>query len=225
MSAHGISTVYFFKLDDTGKIIKGTDGLSDTGIYEADGNNEGFTSINITGLEVAGTNQWANDKIKRVTHGKAEPKVALTALDLDHDILMKMKGYSKDSKGGFIKGKKKPHIAMLVVSTGFDNETKVYEGLANTEIIEEASNHSTDNNNESDSNTTLSADVLNPLDPTVFADPNDPEHQEPYKIWFSDETGFDLAAILKEVGGGYTAVDGGSSQSIAATTTTTTANS
>lgn len=208
MSAHGIKTVYFWALDDNGKVITGDKGLTQNGMYEANGTGEGFTAANITGLEVEGTQQYANDTVKRVSYGKAQPKVALTALDLNHEILMKMKGYVKDSKGGYVKGLKKPHIAMLIVSTSLaDNTIHSYEGLANTEVVEEASNHSTDTNSEADADTTLSASVMNPLDPKVFVDPNDSTHQEPYKIWFSDEQGFDLAAVMKEVGGGWQAVN------------------
>lgn len=213
MSAHGIKTVYFWALDDNGKVLTGDKGLSQNGIYEANGTGEGFTAANVTGLEVEGTQQYANDVVKRVSYGKAQPKVALTALDLNHDILMKMKGYVKDSKGGYVKGLKKPHIAMLIVSTSLADATiHSYEGLANTEVVEEASNHSTDTNTEADADTTLSASVMNPLDPTVFVDPNDSTHQEPYKIWFSDEAGFDLAAVMKEVGGGWQAVNAPSGQ-------------
>ena len=207
MSAHGIKDVTFALVDDNGKLIKGEGGLSDTGLYLADKSGEGFTAVNFTGLETEGTPQFANDKIKRISYGQPQPKVALTALDLDQHVLLKLKGYVGDGKGGYIRHLPKPHVAMLVHSRSLDNTIDLFEGVANCEIIEEASNHGTDNSAETDAETTLSATVLTPLDKTVFVDPNDPESQVVYKYWLSTDAGFDKAAILKEVFGGYSAVN------------------
>lgn len=208
MSAHGIKDVTFALLDDNGKLIKGAEGLSDTGLYLVDNGNEGFTAVNFTGLETEGTAQWANDKLKRTSYAPTQPKVALTALDIDAKILMKLKGYSDDGKGGYIRHLPKPHVAMLVHSRSLDNKIDLFEGVANCEVIEEASNHSTDSGSgEADAETTLSATVLTPIDKTVFADPDDPTVQQPYKYWLSNATGFDKAAMLKEVFGGYSAVN------------------
>lgn len=210
MSSHGIKDVTFALLDDEGKLIKGEDGLSTTGIYLADNPGEGFTAVNFTGLETEGTPQFANDKIKRTSYGQPEPKVALTALDLDPHVHFKLIGYVSDGKGGYIRHLPKPHVAMLVHSRSLDNTIDIYEGVANCEIVEEASNHSTDNTNETDADTTLSATILTPRDKNVFIDPKDPDTQAVYKYWLSTDTGFDLAAIYKEVFGGYSAVNNGS---------------
>lgn len=209
MSSHGIKDVTFALLDDEGKLIKGEDGLSTTGIYLADNPGEGFTAVNFTGLETEGTPQFANDKIKRTSYGQPEPKVALTALDLDPHVHFKLIGYVSDGKGGYIRHLPKPHVAMLVHSRSLDNTIDIYEGVANCEIVEEASNHSTDNTNETDADTTLSATILTPRDKNVFVDPKDPDTQAVYKYWLSTDTGFDLAAIYKEVFGGYSAVNNG----------------
>ena len=210
MSSHGIKDVTFALLDNEGKLIKGEDGLSTTGIYLADNPGEGFTAVNFTGLETEGTPQFANDKIKRTSYGQPEPKVALTALDLDPHVHFKLIGYVSDGKGGYIRHLPKPHVAMLVHSRSLDNTIDIYEGVANCEIVEEASNHSTDNTNETDADTTLSATILTPRDKNVFVDPKDPDTQAVYKYWLSTDTGFDLAAIYKEVFGGYSAVNNGS---------------
>lgn len=207
MSSHGIKDVTFALLDDNGKLIKGENGLSDTGIYLADNAGEGFTAVNFTGLETEGTPQFANDKIKRTAYGQPEPKVALTALDLDPHVHFKLIGYVSDGKGGYIRHLPKPHVAMLVHSRSLDNKIDIYEGAANCEMIEEASNHSTDNTAETDADTTLSATLLTPRDKNVFVDPKDPDTQAVYKYWLSTDTGFDLAAIYKEVFGGYEPVN------------------
>lgn len=55
MATQGIVTSYFGLIDDaTGQLLKGANGLSDTGIYEADGHQdataEGATQIQIQKL-------------------------------------------------------------------------------------------------------------------------------------------------------------------------------
>ena len=199
MSAHGINDVTLALLDDNGKIIAdAAKGLSASGIYVADHSQEGFTTANITGIEAAGTIQWANNKPKFTSYGKSTPSVALTALELDHAILMKIKGFVPDGKGGYTRKLPKPHVAMLIHSESMNHEVNIYEGFANCEIVEPDSSHSTDNTAESDAATTLTASVLAPLDPTVFGG-------EQYKIWFDNDTGFAEADMMKEVFGGYVA--------------------
>jgi len=59
-------------------------------------------------------------------------------------------------------------------------------------------NHGTDNNNETDANTTLTYQALDPLKADVFGG-------QPYKIWTSADEGFDEATMMGEVFGGYKA--------------------
>ena len=199
MSAHGIEDVTLALLDDSGKLIKdATTGLSADGIYVADHSQEGFSSVNITGIEADGTPLWANNKIKFISYGKSTPKVVLTALEIDHDILMKLKGFTGDGKGGYVRKLPKPHIAMLIHSESMNRKVDIYEALANCEVVQTESSHSTDNNNESNAATTLNASALSPVDPSVF-------NGEPYKVWLSNDKAFNQADMMKEVFGGYVA--------------------
>lgn len=202
-SFHGVTNIIFGINDDSGSILtdvaKG--GLSETGLVLVDGDGQGATEANITGLEEAGTVQYANNKGKRVSHGKPQPQVAITMLDMPFEILQKLKGYESDGKGGWtLKSGPKPHVAMLINVEGFDG-SHYYEGFANGEIIEPGHNHGTDNNAETDANTVLTYQALTPLKADVFA--ND-SGQQPYKSYAAyDGAEFDQAAMLKEVFGGF----------------------
>ncbi|GAX05362.1 phage tail protein [Secundilactobacillus pentosiphilus] len=202
-SFHGIQNVTFGLTDDTGKLISDTlAGLGDDGVVVIDGDGEGATEANVTGLEEAGTVQYANDKVKRVSHGLPQPQVAITMLDMPYEILQKLKGYDSDGKGGWtLRSGTKPHVAMLIHTTGFDGND-YFEGFANGELIEPGHSHGTDNNAEVDANTTLTYQALTPLDNNIFKDSKG--KQQPYKMYANyDGSTFDEAAMLKEVFGGF----------------------
>lgn len=202
-SFHGITNIIFGITDDTGKLLKGLEngGISESGVALIDGDGEGATEANITGLEEAGTIQFANNKAKRVSHGKPQPQVAITMLDMPFGILQMLKGYISDNKGGWtLKSGTKPHVAMLIHVEGFDG-SHYYEGFANGEIIEPGHNHGTDNQNETDANTVLTYQALTPLNDKAFANSTG---QQPYKLYASyEDAEFDQAAMLKEVFGGF----------------------
>lgn len=63
-SFSGINWVAFGIIDpNTGKIVADADkGLSSTGVVLVDGDGQGATTANITGLESAGQKQYANNK-------------------------------------------------------------------------------------------------------------------------------------------------------------------
>lgn len=204
-SVHGIRYIALGIVDDLGKIITdATKGLSDTGVVVIDGDGQGATTANVTNLEEAGTIQWANNKSKRVAHGKPQPQVALTMLDMPYDILQKIKGYNSDGKGGYtLSSTKKPHVAMLICSTSFDG-SDYFEGFANGEVIEPGQNHGTDNTAEVDANTTLTYQSLAPIKDDVFID--NTGLQQPTKFWNSGMEGFDAETMGTEVFGGATGV-------------------
>lgn len=195
MSTHGVKDVTFGLIDSTGAIIAdASKGISTTGIYLVDGDAQGATQANVTGLEAAGTVQYANDGPKRVSNGSMEPQVALEFLDIDFDTLQKLKGFVTDGKGGWTRQLPKPHVAMLVHSRSYAG-IDIFEGFANGQLIEAGMNHGTDNNNETDANTTLSYQALDPLKAGTF-------DGQPYKIWTGADEGFDKAAMMAEVFGG-----------------------
>ncbi|GEK28520.1 phage tail protein [Furfurilactobacillus siliginis] len=224
-SFHGIQWITFGILDETGKLIAdATKGVSGDGIYLVDGDGQGATTANVTGLETKGTPQWANNKIKRQTHGKMAPEVAITMLDMPFKLLQKLKGYVTDGKGGWVlSSANKPHVAMLIKSTGFDGED-YFEGFANGELIEPGHTHGTDTTNETDANTALTYSALVPIDNKIFVD--DKGNQQPMKMWASTDEGFEEESMYSEVFGGFkpNAGDNVSNSSSATDHTTTVPN-
>jgi hypothetical protein len=201
-SFSGISWVKFALTDEAGMLISDSKlGLGEDGVLLVDGDAEGATTANITGLEEKGTAQYANNKVKRMAHGSQTPSVALTMLDMAYQWSQKMKGYVSDGKGGYVLSTKtKPHVAIMICSLDFDGN-KDYDCFANGEMIEVGRNHGTNTNSEVDYNATYEYDVLDPLRDGIFLD--DKGVQRSYKQYYSDDEGFDEAAMYAEVFGGY----------------------
>ena len=204
-TTHGILYAAFGIVDDKGDILKDAKkGVSELGVEVVDGDGEGATTANITGLEQNGTIKWANNKAKRITHGKQQPQVALTMLDIKKDLLNRLKGYVSDGKGGYVlTSGSKPNVALLICSEDMDG-TRIYEGFANGELTQAAQHHGTDNNNITEADTTLTYQALAPIKDTTFFD--DKGGTQPYKVWADDEAGFDINAMFKEVFGGFDGV-------------------
>lgn len=204
-SSFGIDYVIFGITDDEGKLITSDSGVSSTGIVLVDGDGQGATTANVTNIEAAGTEQYANNQVKRIAHGLSRPQVALTMLDLDLELSNKLLGYDMDKTGGAVlRNGTKPNVAMLIASRDFNNNYH-YLGFANGEMIEPSMNHGTNNANETDANATFTYQALAPIPDGTFADANG--SSQPMKIWNSGLTGFDSSTMLKEVFGGYTGTD------------------
>lgn len=199
----GIDYVAFGLIDGTiGNLIADKDkGLSEDGVVIVDGDSQGATTANITQLGATGTDQYANNKLKRIAYGLQRPQLALTMLDMPFDIAQKIKGYVSDGKGGYVLGKMRPHVAVLVASEDFWGNM-VFDAFANSSVDETAHNHGTDNQNEVDYNAALTIQALNPIDDTVFLDPNSGV-QRAYKQYQTGDDNFSYDAMLAEVFGGY----------------------
>uniref|UniRef100_A0A837NKF3 Phage tail protein n=1 Tax=Lactiplantibacillus plantarum 2025 TaxID=1385856 RepID=A0A837NKF3_LACPN len=204
MSKHNIVKATFALLDDNGDLIKdATKGLSADGIYVADHSGEGFSQINVSAIEAAGVAGWGNGKVKRTAFGKSMPTLALTALDLDFKINQMLKGFTQNANtGAWVRQLPKPHVAMIAESQSLDGDISIYECFNNIEFVEEASNNSTDTNNEAAYSTVLNGTVLTPLKPNIFLAANGV--QQPYMIAKSNDDKFDLDKLYAEVFGGYT---------------------
>ena len=207
-SFKGIRWVAFGIIDPTTGLIVADEkkGLSKDGVVLVDGDGQGATTANITGLEEAGQQQYANDKVKRITHGTPTPQVALTMLDMPFDIGAKIKGYVTDGKGGWVlTSGRKPNVALMICSSDYWGNA-VLDCFANGEVIEPSHNHATSNKNESDYNSTYTYQSLSPIKNDVFVDPTTGTQQS-YKEYSSGDPSFDAAAMLAEVFGGFTDSD------------------
>ncbi|WP_283582924.1 phage tail protein [Limosilactobacillus difficilis] len=200
-SLKGIDFVMLGLTDNTGKLIADADkGLDKTGIALIDGDGDGATTANITALEEAGQQQYANNKVKRVNHGVPSPQVALTMLDMPYDIARKCVGY-QEIGGGAVLGNNKPHVALMIASHDFDGNW-FFDAFANGEMIIPTRNHGTSNKNETDSNVAFTYQSLAPIPNNVFV--NNDGSQQSYKMYNSGDTGFKYEDMFKEVFGGYT---------------------
>lgn len=200
----GVNWAKLAILDDTGALISDPSkgGIGKDGVYLAVNKDVGVIEAKISGIEQKGTAVYANNGIGRYSYGAQEPSMTLNALDMDYDVYNKIKGYESDGKGGYIlSSKSKPHVAVLVASQDYDGNL-VYLAFANSNVVETALDKKTDNTKAQDDSISLEIDALSPLKDGVFADSQG--SQKPFKVYFSRESGFDEAAMYKEVFGGYT---------------------
>lgn len=203
LSYKGIDFVMAGIVDDKGVLItdpsKG--GLGENGIVLWDGDGQGATTANITNLEAAGQQQYANNKVKRVSHGTPNPQVALTMLDIPLEDGYKMVGYEAIN-GGRVLSAKKPHVALLIASHDFQNNWN-FDCFANGEMIIPTRNHGTSNQNETDSNAAFTYQAMAPVANDVFV--NKDGQQQAYKGYNTGDSAWTgTAAMLKEVFGGFT---------------------
>lgn len=201
ISVKGIDFIILGMTDNTGKLIADEDkGLSKDGLVLIDGDGDGATTANITALEEAGQQQYANNKVKRVNHGVPSPQVALTMLDMPFDVARKCVGY-QERNGGSVLGNVKPHVALLIASHDFDGNW-FFDTFANGEMIIPTRNHGTSNKNETDSNAAFTYQALAPIANDVFI--NNDGSQQAYKMFNSGSKDFKYEDMFKEVFGGYT---------------------
>lgn len=199
MAIVGLKMVTVALVDDNQKLIKGAEGLSETGLVEIDDSMFGTKTANITNLEGSVTKVPGNNKVQDVYTAPGAPQVAFDFNNLAFDLKQKLKGYKADGKGGFVYQGHKPHVAVLIESQTLDRKNSVYFGFGDGIFQETTQNVGTDTDTaqtRSDDNMTYNA-----LTTQAFGD-------ETHKIYYSGDSKFDKANMLKEVFGGYTAATG-----------------
>ncbi len=197
MAIVGLKMVTLALVDPkTQQLIKGTNGLSESGIVEVGAEMLGTKTANISNMEGSATKISGNNAVQDVLIAPGSPTVALDFNNLDFEIKQKLLGYRSDSKGGYTLSGDKPHVAMLIESETLDRAHSVYFGFANGIMQENAQNVATDTDTaqtRNDDNMTYNA-----LSAKAF-------NGEPLKKYYSGADGFQEANMLKEVFGGYTA--------------------
>ena len=183
----------------TQNLIKGAQGLSETGVIEVGSDMLGTKTANISNMEGQATKIPGNNAVQDVLIAPGSPTVALDFNNLDFEIKQKLLGFKSDSKGGYVMKGDKPHVAMLIETETLDRANSVYFGFANGIMQENAQNVATDTDTaqtRNDDNMTYNA-----LSAKAF-------NGEPLKKYYSGAEGFQEANMLKEVFGGYTATPG-----------------
>ena len=200
MAIVGLKMVTLALVDaKTQQLLKGAQGLSESGIIEVDSSMLGTKTANISNLEGSATKISGNNAVQDVLIAPGSPTVALDFNNLDFEIKQKVLGFVSDEKGGYTLSGDKPHVAMLIETETLDRANSVYFGFANGIMQENAQNVATDTDTaqtRNDDNMTYNA-----LSAKAF-------NGEPLKKYFSGASGFQEANMLKEVFGGYVAAPG-----------------
>lgn len=200
MAIVGLKMVTLALVDPkTQQLIKGTNGLSESGIIEVGSDMLGTKTANISNMEGSATKISGNNAVQDVLIAPGSPTVALDFNNLDFEIKQKLLGYRSDSKGGYTLSGDKPHVAMLIESETLDRSHSVYFGFANGIMQENAQNVATD---------TDTAQTRNDDNMTYNALSSKAFNGEPLKKYYSGADGFQEANMLKEVFGGYVAAGG-----------------
>ena len=98
MAIVGLKMVTVALVDDNQKIIKGSEGLSETGLVEIDDSMFGTKTANITNLEGPVTKVSGNNKVQDVYTAPGAPQIAFDFNNLAFDLKQKLKGYKPDIK-------------------------------------------------------------------------------------------------------------------------------
>lgn len=201
MAIVGLKMVTLALVDaKTQQLLKGAQGLSESGIIEVDSSMLGTKTANISNLEGSATKISGNNAVQDVLIAPGSPTVALDFNNLDFEIKQKVLGFVSDEKGGYTLSGDKPHVAMLIESETLDRQHSIYFGFANGIMQENAQNVATDTDTaqtRNDDNMTYNA-----LSAKAFGG-------EPIKKYYSGASGFQEANMLKEVFGGYIAAPAG----------------
>lgn len=197
MAIVGLKMVTLALVDPkTQQLLKGAQGLSESGIVEVDSSMLGTKTANISNLEGSATKISGNNAVQDVLIAPGSPTVALDFNNLDFEVKQKVLGFVSDTKGGYTLKGDKPHVAMLIETETLDRKKSIYFGFANGIMQENAQNVATDTDTaqtRNDDNMTYNA-----LSAKAF-------NGEPLKKYYSGADGFQEANMLKEVFGGYTA--------------------
>lgn len=202
MAIVGLKMVTLALVDDNQKLIKGAEGLSESGIIKIDDKMWGSKTANITNLEGSVTKVPGNNKVQDVYTAPGAPQIAFNFNNLDFDVKQKVKGYKSDGKGGYVYQGFKPHVAVLIESQTLDRKHSVFFGFGDGIFQETTQNVGTDTDTaqtRQDDNMTYNA-----LTTQAFGD-------ETHKIYYSGTSNFSKENMLKEVFGGYTAAAGSES--------------
>lgn len=200
MAIVGLKMVKLALVDaKTQNLIKGDQGLSETGVIEVGSDMLGTKTANISNMEGQATKISGNNAVQDVLIAPGSPTVALDFNNLDFEVKQKLLGFKSDTKGGYVMQGDKPHVALLIETETLDRKNSIYFGFANGIMQENAQNVATDTDTaqtRNDDNMTYNA-----LSAKAFGG-------EPLKKYYSGASGFQEADMLKEVFGGYTTTPG-----------------
>lgn len=193
MAVVGLTMVRIAMVDENQQLIKGKDGLSDSGIYEIDYQDLGTKTANISNLEGSTEKVWGNNQMQDLMVGAASPQVALDINDLNFVMRQKVLGNLPDGKGGYVYCGKKPRIALSVESRSIQTQKAIFFNFGNGTMTMPNQNVATDTEKQTRENDALTYTALSTK---AFND-------EPIKIYYEGDSDYDKPTMLKETFGGY----------------------
>ncbi len=197
MAIVGLKMIRLALVDEKQQIIKGDEGLSETGIYEVDILNDlGTKTANITNLEGSSEKVWGNNQTTDVIIGAANPQVALDFNNLNFEVGQKVLGNKKDGKGGYAYCGIKPRVAMLIETTAVKTGKSVFFGFGNGICTKENQNIGTNTEKQTRETDQLKYEALSTK---AF-------NGEPYKTYYEGDEKFSKDTMFKEVFGGYVVI-------------------
>lgn len=203
MATVGLKMVTFGLLDSkTKKLIKGENGLSESGILEIGDEFLGTKTANITGLEGSIVKIAGNNKVQQSYSNPAATQIALAINNFNEIIKAKLLGEVSDGKGGYVVSGEKPIVVLLLESPTIDYSNSVYFGFGDGMVQE------TTRNNESNTDTTQNRAIDNLTYAANGCDrfKNKENDVAPtYKKFITYDSKFDKNAMMELVFPGYTA--------------------
>lgn len=145
MATKGLKMVTLALLDDDGAIVKGTNGLSENGVFPITNEMLGTKTANITNVSSAPTMIYGNDGQVDADIAKGTPSVAFDFNNLPVAIKNKLLGRVNDGKGGYTQGLV-PKVSALIQTTTIGTGHPQYIGFAAGKMNETALNLQTNTN-------------------------------------------------------------------------------
>lgn len=193
MAAIGLKMLYTGLKDDSGKTLKGDEGLNEKGVYEVDTNkangNLGTRTANITGMSGTVAKIMGNNQVVDVTKPDAAPSVAIDSNAINHTVKEKLLG-KKLVNGGWVDQSKPVDAGLIIESQSPITMQSVFFAFGRGNFTEASQNIRTNTDTtqtREDDNLTFTA-----LGYTGFGG-------KAMKTYYEGDDGFSLKSMFDEV--------------------------
>lgn len=145
MANIGLKRIYVWLVGSDNKVLTGTNGLSDDGVYvvdtDANKGNLGLKTANITGLSGTVTKIAGNNVVVAVSNPPSAPSVAIDANAINFTIKQKLLGRVETSvKGAYVDGETIPKAGLIIESSSPTTGKSVFYGFGIGQFTEASQN-------------------------------------------------------------------------------------
>ena len=106
MAVRGLKTIYVALKNASGQTLMGEEGLSESGVYEIDTNQEngnlGSRTANISNLAGSTTKVSGNNQVVDIEVGDAAPTVTIDSNAINPTVMQKLLGREQSASGAWI---------------------------------------------------------------------------------------------------------------------------